>query len=439
MSYTNSIGGNYSNIYNFYMTTYAPKSSTQYDTHKKSELRNVYNSIVKMNKEAPLYILDSSRESCSFAIGMKENARELRNTIASLGGLDEDDILNKKAAYSSNENIASAVYIGGTDADSMAPSVEIEVRSLASTQVNIGNYLPSNETVNLPASTYSFDVNIDNLNYEFQFNIKPEDTHRNVQDRLSRLINNSNIGITSQVVTDDENNSCLRLESNATGLKNNKQTIFNISDYNTSKASGVVDYFGLDYVSVNPSNANYVLNGVERTSPSNHITVGRSYEINLNGVSSEEGETATIGLKTDVESLTENINTLVRGYNSFLRSAAEYSEKHPKSNRLVQELGSISRYYARGLTSAGLNLNLDGTLEVDNDAVQKSAMSGDSKDAFSSIMDFTHSLVRKSNQISLDPMNYVNNIVVAYKNPGKNFATPYITSAYSGMMFNSYC
>ena len=438
MSYTNSIG-NYSNIYNFYMTTYAPKSSTQYDTHKKSELRNVYNSIVKMNKEAPLYILDNSRESCSFAIGMKENARELRNTIASLGGLDEDDILNKKAAYSSNENIASAVYIGGTDADNMAPSAEIEVRSLASTQVNMGNYLPSNETVNLPASTYSFDVNIDNLNYEFQFNIKPEDTHRNVQERLSRLINNSNIGITSQVVTDDDGNSCLRLESNATGLKNNKQTIFNISDHHTSKSSGVVDYFGLDYVAVNPSNASYILNGEEFTSPSNHTTIGRSYEITLNGVSSEEGETATIGLKTDVESLTQNINTLVRGYNSFLRSAAEYSEKHPKSNRLIQELGSISRYYARGLTSAGLNLNLDGTLEVDNDAVQKSAMSGDSKDAFSSIMDFTHSLVRKSNQISLDPMNYVNNIVVAYKNPGKNFATPYITSAYSGMMFNSYC
>ena len=303
----------------------------------------------------------------------------------------------------------------------------------------MGNYLPSNETVNLPASTYSFDVNIDNLNYEFQFNIKPEDTHRSVQDRLSRLINNSNIGITSQVITDDEGNSCLKLESNATGLKNNKHTIFNISDYNTSKSSGVVDYFGLNYVSVNPSNANYVLNGEELTSPSNHITVGRSYDITLNGVSSEEGETATIGLKTDVESLTQNINTLVRGYNSFLRSAAEYSEKHPKSNRLIQELGSISRYYARGLTSAGLNLNLDGTLEVDNDAVQKSAMSGNSKDAFSSIMDFTHSLVRKSNQISLDPMNYVNNIVVAYKNPGKNFATPYITSAYSGMMFNSYC
>ena len=438
MAYNNAIG-NYSNVYNFYMTTYAPRSSSPYDSHKKSELRNVYNSIVKMNKEAPLYILDTSRESCSFAVGMKEQARELRNTIASLGGLDEDELLNKKAAYSSNENIASASYIGATQDSNDTPSVDIEVLSLASSQTNLGNYLPAEEPVNLPASTYSFDVNIDNLNYEFQFNIKPEDTHRNVQEQLSRLINNSNIGIKSEVMTDENGYSCLRLESNSTGIKNNRQNIFNISDHHTSKASGVVDYFGLDYVAVRPSNARYIIDGKEEVSPSNKITVGHSYEVTLNGVSGEEGETASIGLKTDVESLTENISALVRGYNTFLRAAAEYSDRQPKSNRIVNELESIARVNAKGLTSAGLNLNLDGTLEIDNEAVQKQAMTGDAKEAFSSIMDFTHSLVRKSNQISLDPMNYVNNIVVAYKNPGKNFATPYITSAYSGMMFNSYC
>lgn len=434
----NTIDNHY-NIYNYYMTTYAPKSSTPYDSHKKSELRNVYNSIVKMNKEAPIYILDASRESCKFAVGMKENARELRNTIASLGDLNENDMLNKKAAYSSNENIASASYIG-TPGDSVsAPSVEIEVHSLATPQVNTGNYLPGNEKVTLSQATYSFDVGIEDLNYEFQFSIKPEDTNRDVQERLTRLINNANIGISAQIVTNDENNSALRLESNATGIKNDKPEIFHVSDHRTSKTAGTVEYFGLDNTTGAASNASFLLNGEERTSPSNTLNVGRMYHVTLNGVSSEDGETASIGLKTDVESLTENINTLVKGYNSFLRAASEYSDRHPKSNRIVQEMGSISRYYARGLTSAGLNLNLDGTLEVDNEAIQKTATDGDARRAFSSIMDFTHSLVRKSNQISLDPMNYVNNIVVAYKNPGKNFATPYITSAYSGMMFNSYC
>ena len=35
-------------------------------------------------------------------------------------------------------------------------------------------------------------------------------------------------------------------------------------------------------------------------------------------------------------------------------------------------------------------------------------------------------------------MNYVQKVVVAYKNPGHNFNTPYISSIYSGMMLDSY-
>ena len=42
-------------VYNHYMTTYAPEgSNSKYDAHKKSELKNVVNSIVKLNKDAPL-------------------------------------------------------------------------------------------------------------------------------------------------------------------------------------------------------------------------------------------------------------------------------------------------------------------------------------------------------------------------------------------------
>lgn len=430
---------NLTNVYNFYLTTYAPKSSTPYDTHKKSELRSVYNSIVKMNKESPLFILDTSKESQRFAVGMKENARELRNTIASLGGLDEEELLNKKVAYSSNENIATAAYIGSSKPEDDTPSYEVEVKSLASTQVNMGRFLADEENVSLPPDTYSFDVGIDDLNYEFQFSIKATDTNRDVQDRLSRLINNAGIGMTAQVIRDDNGNSSLRIESAATGLKNGKYNQFHISDNRTSKASGAVDYLGLDYVASPPMNASFLVNGEEVAATSNHYTIENTYHLQLKGVSSEDGETASIGLKTDVESLAENINTLVRGYNSFLQAVSEHGENHPKSNRLFNEMSSVARLYAKGLTQAGLNLNLDGTLEVDSDVFRQKATSGEAREAFSSMRGFTNSILRKSNQVSLNPMNYVNNVIVAYKNPGKNFATPYITSAYSGMMFNSYC
>ena len=427
------------NVYNFYMPTYAPKSSTPYDSHKKSDLRKVYNSIVKMNKESPLFILDTSKESQRFAVGMKENARELRNTIASLGGLDEEELLNKKVAYSSNENIATASYIGSSNPDEDTSSYEVEVRRLASTQVNMGNFLADEENISLTPDTYSFDVSIDDLNYEFQFSIKATDTNRDVQDRLSRLINNANIGMTAQVIEDGHGNSSLRMESNATGLKDGKYYQFTISDQRTSKASGAVAYLGLDYVASPPTDASFLVNDEEISSTSNHYTIEHTYNVQLKGVSSEEGETASIGLKTDVESLAENINTLVNGYNSFLKAVAEYSEDQPKSNRLFNEMSSVARVYAKGLTQAGLNLNLDGTLEVDGDVLRQKAMSDNARESFSSMKGFTNSVLRKSNQVALNPMNYVNNVIVSYKNPGKNFATPYITSAYSGMMFNGYC
>lgn len=437
MSY-NSIN-NLTNVYNFYMTTYAPKSSTPYDSHKKSELRSVYNSIVKMNKESPLYILDTNKDSQRFAVSIKEDARELRNTIASLGGLDEEELLNEKVAYSSNPNIAKATFIGSAKQNGELPTYDIEVNSLASSQVNSGKFLPDDEPISLAPDTYSFDIGIDDLNYEFQFSIKPTDTNRDVQDRLARLITNANIGMSAQVIPGENDTSYLRLESNSTGLKDNRPYIYRISDHRTSKTAGTVDYFGLDHVSAQPSNASYVVNGEERVSASNRISLANTYEVELTGVSSREGETASIGLKTDVESLTENVNTLVRGFNSFLKSVSEFSDNQPKSNRLFNEMSSVARVYARDLTSIGLNLNLDGTLEVDNDTLRQTAMGDDAKDTFSPIKSFTNAVLRKSNQVSLDPMNYVNNIIVAYKNPGKNFASPYITSAYSGMMFNSYC
>lgn len=430
---------NMMNVYNFYTPAYAPKSSTPYDTHKKSELRSVYNSIVKMNKESPLFILDTSKESQQFAVGMKENARELRNTIASLGGLDEAEMLHKKVAYSSNEEIASAKYVGSRKPDDNFPSYEVEVKHLASSQVNLGNFLPADEPIALSPDTYSFDVGIEDLNYEFQFSIKGNDTNKDVQMRLARLINNANIGMSAQVVTDEDGTCALRMESDATGLKDGKKLQFSISDQRTSKTAGVVDYMGLDYIASPATNASFTVDGEEYTSPSNHYTLNHTYELQFNGISGEEGHTASIGIKTDVESLAENINTLVRGYNSFLKAVSEYSSEQPKSNRLFHEMSSVARVYAKGLTSAGLNLNLDGTLEVDNNVLRQKATSEDAKEAFSSMKGFTNSVLRKTNQVSLNPMEYVNNVIVAYKNPGKNFATPYITSAYSGMMFNSYC
>lgn len=427
-------------VYNHYLTTYAPKrSTTQYDTHKKSELRSIYNSIVKLNKEAPLYILDSSKESREFAVGLKENARAMRNTIASLGGLDEDEMLGKKAAYSSNENIVSASYVGEGVTDAAVPPIQIEVTALASNQVNLGAFLPSDEKIALTPDAYSFDITINDLSYEFQYNTREGETNRDLQERLSRLISNADIGITADILEDGKGNSSLRLTSAASGLKNDKNLIFSVSDDKTSKRAGTVDYLGISFMSREPSNAEFLLNGEPRSASSNHFTIDKMYEITLNGISSVEGETAEVGLKTDLDSLTDNVGNLISGYNSFIRAAAEYLDLHPKSGRLLGEMDHITRYYQNDLEKLGFSFESNGQLSIDDNVFKDSILDDENRAQFSTIKDFTNSILRKTNQISLNPMEYVDKTIVAYKNPGHNFATPYITSNYSGMLFNSYC
>ncbi len=426
------------NVYNYYMTTYSPKTSTRYDTHKKSELRNIYNSIVKLNKDAPLYKMDTSKASKSFAVGIKEDARELRNVIASLGGLDEEKILNKKASYSSNEDIVTVNYIGDNPEDAKAPTYDIEVYSLASGQVNMGTFLPNTKPA-LPPDTYSFDVMINDLNYEFQYNIREGETNKDIHNRLAKLISSADIGLRADVIEDGKGNTSLRLRSTVEGTKKNDPSIFMVSDDHTSKQSGSVAYFGLDYLARPASNAEFSLNGEKMVSASNHFTIDRMFDITLKGVSSMEGEKTTFGLKTDVESLAENINTLTGGYNSFINSMAAYRDNFTGSQKLLREMNGIINRYRSELDIIGLNLQENGTLKIDKKELEQAALSEYAKEDFSSVRNFANSLVRKMNQISINPMDYVDKTIVAYKNPGKNYPTPYITSAYSGMLFNYYC
>ena len=426
-------------VYNHYLTTYTPKT-TQYDTHKKSELRSIYNSIVKLNKESPLYLLDSSTESREFAVGLKENARALHNTIASLGGLEEEAMLGKKAAYSTRDDLVSASYVGKNNEYGSVPSYEIEIKALASNQVNLGTFLPSGGKIELEPDAYSFDVTVNDLSYEFQYNVREGESNYDLQRRLSRLISNADIGITADILEDGRGNSSLRLISTSSGLKNNKDYIFKISDDKTGKRAGTVDYLGLSFMSRVPSNAEFVLDGELQSASSNHFTIDKIFEVTLNGISKDSAETATIGLKTDLDSLTENVDNLINGYNSFIQTAADYVESHPRSGRLINEMGHICRHYQPELENIGFSFEKNEYLTLNDDTFRHSLLKDENRTLFSTIKDFTNSILRKIDQISLDPMEYVDKKLVAYKNPGgRNLAAPYMTSNYSGMLFSSYC
>lgn len=424
-------------VYNNYLTTYSPRQLTKYDTHKKSELRSVYNSIIKLNKDAPWYLPTTNKDTQHYAVDLKENARELHNSIAQLGGLEQDGMFRKKSAYSTDNEVAEAAYIGSDASSADSPEFDLEVRTLATPQENLGYFLPDLATTLVP-DTYSFDIAINDMNYEFQFNINTGDTNRQIMERLTRLINNADIGITAEVAESDSRYA-LRLTSDTTGIPAGKPYHFRVSDDHTSKASGVVGNMGLNYISHPAGNASFLINGEERSSSSNHFTVGKLFDVQIKAISPED-KPVHIGLKTDTESITDNITQLIGSYNNFIRSAASYLETQSRSRQLVREFSSIASRYGTSLENMGMHLQDDGILSVNDEKLRQTATSaGNDLSAFSVLKDFSTSLLRKSDQVSLNPMDYVDKKIVAYKNPGHNFISPYTTSAYSGMMFNSYC
>ena len=102
------------NAYAYYISTYAQKTVSRYDSHKKSELRKVYNKIVKINKDSPLYKIPNLTDAKKYAIDIKENARSIQNVVASLSDQygSFEDSFKKKVAMSSDDEKVSVTYIG---------------------------------------------------------------------------------------------------------------------------------------------------------------------------------------------------------------------------------------------------------------------------------------------------------------------------------------
>lgn len=437
-----------SSVYDYYLSQYGHKSNAKYDSHTKNELKNTYNKVIKHNSLTPTYKTDTSNDALKYAIDLKENARELSNIANDLSSEDGTSLVYKKAAISSNPDVVEAIYIGDSKKD--LDTLSISVERLASNQVNTGNYLQPNTSL-FEAGDYSFDLSIHNITYEFQFKVYDNESNLDVQENISRLINNSNIGLSSQILTNNLGNTALSIESKATGIKNVKPIIFNImpntdtsgdeltNDETSNKQvrnSNLMRTLGLDRISQFPTNASYTINGDQRASPNNDVIYNKEFVLNLKAVSEEP---VTVSLLADADSIVESIEELVSGYNKLISVATdETNNRFGGNEKLRKEIIGIANSYKEQLSTNGLTVDDHGLINVDKEQIVELARNNDLTNIFNNLNSFKSNIQKKAEEISLDPMNYVNNKIVAYKNPQRTTTDPYNPSAYSGMMFNGY-
>lgn len=425
--------------YQYYLSTYGTSTVSRYDTHKKSQLREVYNNIVKANKDAPLYKIKNTGEAQKFAIDIKERAHSIQNVVAALsdeeGGME--NAFTKSIAESSDEDSVSAEYIGLDKSPDRSLKFDIEVRQLASTQVNTGNFIPPDKS-DIPVGSYSFTLTTTLSSYEFQFNVGSRDTNRSVQEKIMRLVNNSNVGLHANIAKNAEGHTALRIESKQTGLAENEDYLFEVLPSPDAESIRAMKTLGINQVSRAAQNSSFLLNGNEHSSLTNTITVNNAFELTFHQPG-KAGTIAQIGFKADADAITDNIQSLVNAYNNIIQ-LSQNDSKAQEPNRLLNDMSGVAKLYHEELADMGIHMEEDGSLSVDRKELTASVSSDNAGVHLATMNRFKDSLGQKASNASIDPMNYVNKLIVAYKNPsGHNFATPYITSIYSGMMLDRYC
>lgn len=423
-----------SSVYSYYLSQYGNKSNSKYDSHTRTQLKNTYSKVVKINSQTPVYKLDLSTAAQKYAIDLKEHARALENITEDLSDGADGTMTFKKSAVSSNASAVNASYITDFGAASNDESFDINVKQLACSQLNTGNYLQP-RSKHIKPGEYSFDLSINDVIYEFQFKVDNSETTNNIQNKIARLINRSNIGLTANIKEDSLGNTAINIESESTGINGTTPVIFSIKSDDANNQQ-LIDTLGLDRVTQYPANAIFDVDGDERSSMSNSITINKAYNVKLSKVTEEP---VTISLKADADSIVESLNELVAGYNNLISVTNDENNNHFQgTEKLQNEIASIARSYKKQLADSGLSLNKDGTISTDKEVI----INADNKDALSHIYEslnsFKNSIKEKAEDIALNPMDYVNNKIIAYKNPLRSFPDPYNLSAYTGMMFNGY-
>lgn len=417
------------NVYNFYHMAMPRVATTKYDSHKKSELRSLYNDMIKLNQKKPFYKLSLSDKTQAYVIGIKEAAMELKTSSAFLS--EDIEPSSRKMAITTDAPADISAKLLTKDYSSLPSDITLQVDQLAAAQKNIGTQLPANGT-DIPSGTHYLTIEKSGSEYQFEIETKDGESNLHIQRRLALSINNSGIGIRATVL-ESGLNSALQLEYKNSGAGTLDQNLqFNVKG---EKNSTLVDTLGLNQVNTYPVDAKFILNGESQTASSNHISINNGIGIELYHATGQE---ANIRLTPDYSALLDDVDDFVSYYNHLIELANRTEGNPNGSKKLLHEIGAVTRRFHNSLEASGLKIDEKGYLQKDEALLVQSTENGNLQDLFHQLSDFNHAINDATKRITLNPMEYVDKTVISYPNTKMNFPNPYMPSMYSGMLYNQY-
>lgn len=414
------------NIYNHLGATLVPKKRNT--THKSSELKELYTKMAKYNKNSPLYLLSMNESKVSRMIDIKEAAITLRDSAEIFA--DTDSPMYKKKLFHSEDDTYISGSIRGNDLSDIPDELTVSVKELAKGQINTGKYLDKNE-LNIAPGRYSFRIESIDGDSEHNFTVNPDDTNYDLQKKLVDSINNKAPGIKASIV-DDGSSAAIMLASKETGSPSTADGL-NFSLSRDEASSIINDIFGLDNVSEYPGNSVFTINGDEHTSTSNNISINQTLELDFHKAT---GSDIKISLVPDTSELKEQLGAFVDAYNNLVDLGKNGDSSIGRSN-LLNDISGLVRKHTSELKRAGITVDDTGHLIQEKDTSQGADISSFSE-LFDKLSTFKSDVDATAQKLTLDPMAYINKLIVTYPNTNNKQGATYTQSLYSGLMFNNY-
>lgn len=415
------------NIYNHLGANTVPKKRTT--THKSSELKAIYTKMAQYNKSSPLYMLSLSDSKQEQIINIKESALSLRYSIQSFGN-PEDDMYSKKT-FSSSDNSVVSGSLKKPDATNLPESIDIEIHSLASEQVNQSKFVKANDFSLVPKE-HRFTLETLNTSAHFGITVNKGDSNIDVQSKLVNYINNRNIGVNASLINED-GNTAIVLSSAETGKPATDDGLL-FSFIPDGAGQNLVNVFELNNVKSRPTNSSFSINGDEHVSSSNHISINQAIELDFHKTSNGP---IKVGLTADSEQAIHQLEGFASAYNGLL-DISDNSKSQIGTRSLSTDIAGVLTKYKSSMEQVGIVTDENGRLSINKDTVERALVSGEFTDFFSNAKSLANDIDNATNRLVLDPIAYVNKTIVSYPNAANKLNNTYTQSLYSGLMYNNY-
>lgn len=416
------------NIYNYLSSQFSPKKRN--NTHKSSELKELYNSMARYNKSSPLFLLSLSESKQEHIINIKEAAVTLRDVTDNFSDT-KSSLYSKRMLRSDNEAAITGAF-RTQNYDSLPDELNIRLNSLATEQVNIGNYINSGKS-DLAPGDYSFTLNTAESDSRFVVPVSAEDTNLDIQKKVVQYINNRDLSVTASVITEGSD-SAIMLSSIGTGVPNTTDGL-HFSVKSDSDGRALIDMLGLNQVSSYPANSEFYINEELHTSSSNHISINQIIELDFHAPSKEP---VKISFTPDTDMVMNQVNMFVDAYNSLVDLSDAEKSTNVGSRNLFRDISSIVDKHKDELEAAGLLIDESNHITKNESLLANSVSSGSFADLFNDISSFKDDINGATKRLTLDPMAYINKLLVTYPNTRNKFGASYTQSLYSGLMYNNY-